>query len=249
MKEIISPQNQEIKDVAALVHAKARRTQGRFIAEGLRVVSTMLHAGFKPLALYATEKMVDASLQLTDDALITMVSDQVMNKISQATTPSGILGVFKIPEPLAPHTLTAGLVLANVADPGNMGTLIRSCAAMNVKSVVIVEGADPYNPKVVQASAGTLGLVKIFCWNWHELLEYKNKLKLYALIVSGGKQPSSIDYTHALLVVGSEAHGIPEQWIADCDDAITIPMPGNTESLNAAVAGSIALYEVFGKTK
>ncbi|MCX5922393.1 MAG: RNA methyltransferase [Candidatus Dependentiae bacterium] len=247
MKQIISIENMEIKSVAALKDSKERYAQGKFIAEGIRTVSTMVQKGMLPFMLYATEKLMPQAQELVADDHITLVSEQVLKKISQTTSPSGILAVFAIPKALAPHTITPGLVLANISDPGNMGTLIRTCAAMNIKSLVVVEGVDPYNPKVIQASAGTIAHVNIFSWDWQEVLENKKQLKLYALVVDGGKNPQTINKEFALLVIGSEAHGIPEQWLADCDERITIPMAGNTESLNAAVAGSIAAYEVFGK--
>jgi TrmH family RNA methyltransferase len=172
-----------------------------------------------------------------------------MQKISHATTSSGLLAVFTIPDKPSLASIKPGLVLANLSDPGNAGTLMRTCAAMNVQCVVMVEGVDPWHPKVIQATAGTIAQLKIFQCTWQELVANKNNLTLHALTVSGGKAPEVIQANNALLVVGNEAHGLPEQWIADCDDAITIPMPGNTESLNAAVAGSIALYLTFKNVK
>ena len=107
---------------------------------------------------------------------------------------------------------------------------------------MIIEGVDPYSPKVVQASTGTIGMISLFQWSWQELLKNKGNLSLIALAVSGGKSPSEVTADNTLLVIGSEAHGIPKEWIEKCDDTLTLPMPGATESLNAAVAGSIALY-------
>jgi RNA methyltransferase, TrmH family len=128
-----------------------------------------------------------------------------------------------------------------------MGTLIRSCAAMNYKTVVCIKGTDPWSPKVVQASAGTIGMVNIFQVTWDELIQNKQNLNLCALVVSGGNKPQDIDLSNTLLVVGSEAHGIPDEWLGQCEQKLTLPMPGKTESLNAAVAGSIALYLAQGK--
>ncbi len=245
MKTITSVQNDEIKRLVKL-HDNSERAQAQqFIAQGLRTISTLINNKAELIQLYALEETIHEAQDLAAENLITLVSDQVLKKISPSVNPSGLIAVFKIPQTPAAHLLTPGLVLAQISDPGNMGTLIRTCAAMNIKSVVLIEGVDPYNPKVVQASAGTIAHVNIFSWSWHELLEHKGKLKLHALIVDGGKKLATIDPKHALLIVGSEAHGLPQQWIEDCNDTITIAMPGNTESLNAAVAGSIALYEVF----
>ena len=242
MKTITSRTNPEIKKVAALHQVKHRAAAQQFIAEGVRVCSTLIKAGNKPHALYVTENMVETARTLVPEKMMVQVDPHVMEKISTATTPSGMLGVFAIPPQPKTEQLGAGIVLAQIADPGNMGTLIRSAAAMNVQSIVVVEGADPWSPKVVQASAGTIGMVDIFAWSWQQLIANKGNIKLCALVIAGGKRPEEISFENTLLVVGSEAHGIPQDWLADCDEKVTLPMPGKVESLNAAVAGSIALY-------
>ncbi len=242
MKTITSRTNQEIKHLASL-HAKKHRTEhSQFIAEGIRACSTLIKHGHLPYALYVTERNLPAAQAIIDDSQIVLVGDHVMEKISIATTPSGIVGLFSIPKSPSPDQLTNGLVLARIADPGNTGTLMRTAAALNAKSVVLIEGSDPWSPKVVQASAGTIGMLTIFQWSWEQLIAHKGNKKLYALIVSGGKDPQKLPWKNALLVIGSEAHGIPQEWVDTSDETVTLPMPGGTESLNAAVAGSIALY-------
>ena len=138
-------------------------------------------------------------------------------------------------------TLTSGAVLAQVSDPGNMGTLIRTTAAMGLNSVVCIEGVDPWHPKVVQSSAGAIAAVNVFQMDWQTLIDNKGDIKLAALVVEEGAEPSTID-KNSLIVIGNEANGLPRNWSATCNQQITLPMPGHTESLNAAVAGSIALY-------
>ena len=242
MKTITSRTNPEIKHIASLQTKKHRTKHGQFIAEGIRACTTLIQHGHTPIALYVTERNITAAEEIIKEAHIVLVSDHVMEKISGAATPSGVVGLFSIPKPPTPNQLTSGLVLACIADPGNTGTLMRTAAALNSKSIVIIEGADPWSPKVIQASAGTIGMLTIFQWSWGELLAHKGNKKLSALIVSGGKDPREIKGADTLLIVGSEAHGIPQEWIAACDETVTLPMPGGTESLNAAIAGSIALY-------
>jgi len=242
MKAISSRTNPEIKHLASL-HAKKYRTEhGQFIAEGIRACSTLITSGHQPIALYVTKSNLAKIQHSIDEKDIVLVDDHVMEKISTSTTPSGIVGLFSIPKSPTPDQLTRGLVLAGISDPGNTGTLMRTAAALNAKSIVLVEGADPWSPKVIQASAGTIGMLTIFQWSWKELLAHKGNTKLCALIISGGKGPQEIDWRNTLLVIGSEAHGIPQEWVDACDTTVTLPMPGGTESLNAAVAGSIALY-------
>ncbi len=245
MKTISSRTNPAIKQVASLHSKKGRITYKQFIAEGIRTCSAFINQKQLPVTLYVTQDHLANAQKLLSDDRIVVVDPHVMEKISSATTPSGIVGVFSIPAVPAPDQLQAGIVLARIADPGNMGTLIRTAAAMGIASIVVLEGADPFSPKVVQASAGTLSMVTIFQWEWEQLLAYKKDKTLCALVISGGKPPQQIDFANALIVVGSEAHGIPEAWVADCQEKLTLPMPGKAESLNSAIAGSIAMYLAY----
>ena len=245
IKTITSRTNEEIKQVATLKDKKAREEQNRFMAEGLRTCSTLAKTGMKLVQMYTTQANLEDVQEFTKNYYITIVEDHVMEKMSAATTPSGILGVFEIPSQPPFSDLSSGLVMANITDPGNMGSMIRTCAALNLKTVVIVDGADVWSPKVVQASAGALGQVKIFNPSWETLLKWKKDFRLCALVVKGGKKPQDLDFSKSLLVVGNEANGIQKEWLRDVDDFMTIPMPGETESLNAAVAGSLGLYLAF----
>lgn len=190
----------------------------------------------------ASSREQDSKTKNSSGPEIILVTDTVMEKISSASTPSGILCVLPTPKQPAIDKLSSGIVLAGVSDPGNMGTLVRTCAAMGFKSIVLVDCTDIFSPKVIQSSAGEIGKVNIFNFTWAELLEAKKNLKLIALVACDGQSPNEINFTDSLLVIGSEAHGIPEQWIENCEEKLTLPMPGQTESLNAAIAGSIAMY-------
>ena len=240
MKTITSRANPLIKQIATLHNKKGRREYQQFIAEGIRTCKALIEAGHRPINLFVTASQLRNVQSIASEDQITAVDEHVMEKLSAATTPSGIVGQFPIPA--SPPSLEGdGLVLAQIADPGNMGTLIRTAAALNVKSIVIIEGVDCWSPKVVQASAGTIGTVKIFNWSFDQLQAKKGNRILHALVVEGGEKLAPLKETW-LLMVGSEADGIPREWIAESDHTITLPMPGKAESLNAAVAGSIALY-------
>lgn len=246
MKQITSRQNPEISAVAALSDKHERYKQQRFVAEGLRTLSTLIENNAQLEQLYTVAHMAKIAQQLADTN-VTLVSDHVMEKMSQASTPSGILGVFRMPEQASAEMLSHGIVLANITDPGNMGTLIRSAVAFNCKSVVIIDGTDPWSSKVIQASAGAIAHITLFQWSWEELLECKANFKLAALVIQNGDHPDKIDAKKTLLIVGNEAEGIPGKWITQCDQLITLPTANTVESLNAAVAGSIALYAMFEK--
>ncbi len=227
------------KEICALHTSKGRQEAQLFIAEGIRTVTTLIESGLMPHEVYVIETFTGT---LPASVTPTYVSAQTMDRISASTTASGILGIFSIPKAPQAADLTPGLVLAHIADPGNMGTLIRSCAAFGYSSVVLIEGCDPYAPKVVQASAGTIAQVKLFKWSWQELLTNKKNFNLCALETHKGKKPTDLDLSQPLLVVGNEANGIPHEWLKNCDSLLTLPTSGDVESLNAAIAGSIALY-------
>ncbi len=246
MKLITSRHNPEIKRVVELHDAKARKEQQLFIAEGVRTCAALIQSGVLPTTFFVTERILDEAYSLISACdTVYQVPEDVMEKISTAATPSGMLAVFPIPSAPKLDSLERGIVLAQISDPGNMGTMIRTAAALNIKSVVVIEGADVWSPKTVQATAGTIGSVDIYQTTWEQLVAHKKDLPLCALIVSGGKKPQELTNRNCLLVVGSEAYGLPLEWIAQCDEKVTIPMPGKTESLNAAIAGSIAMYELF----
>ena len=248
MKKIISPDNALVKKALKLKDPRNRDMFDRCLVEGVRAVETFLNSPYKLNRIYITEKHLPWAQTHCKEEAIVIVSDQLMQKISSTVSPSGVIGMFDIPEQRPLTELTSGLVLANLQDPGNVGTLIRTATALNT-CVVLIEGVNPYNQKVIQATAGTIAKANLFRCSWQKLVQHKKSICLSALVVKDGASIHAISTSprQRLLVVGSEAHGLPPEWLAQCDDSITLPMPGGTESLNAAVAGSIALYMTFMK--
>lgn len=245
---ISSVHNPLVKGTVLLKQAKYRKKAGRFLAEGLRTLETIFQSNLSLVNLFATELHLRQALALTNEhQKIVLCSDHVIEKISSSITPVGLVGVFAQPAPTIADFKAPGIVLAQIADPGNMGTLIRSAAAFNAKTVVLVEGVDPWSAKVIQSSVGTVGMVTVIECSWHELVKVcqERAVLLNALVVDGAdilfSQPQQLSQ---LLVVGNEAHGLPKEWQKDCQLKTTIAMPGKVESLNVAVAGSIALYEI-----
>lgn len=247
MEVINSVHNNEVKHVVALHNKKERVISKEFIAEGIRACFTLLKSEIKLKKFYCTSTFYQQHYQELESFSVTLVSNAVMNKISTSHTPSGIVGIFDMPDNSLADWTTSGLVLAQISDPGNAGTLIRTAAALKIPTVVCIESVDLWSPKVVQSSAGTIGMVNIKQCSWQDLLTHIPSSSLYALTVTNGQDPYNTTLTNSYIVVGSEAHGIPEEWLSSCQHKITLPMPGNTESLNAAVAGSIALYLSFYK--
>lgn len=241
MKIITSLQNEIIKHIVKLHNAKYRHEQKQFIAQGFITCSTLIERGYKLHEIYLIDEKHTQYEKQFGDKPMTIVSDQVMAKISTTATPSGIVAVFEIPSTDYTPTSNA-LVLHNIQDPGNMGTLIRSAAAMNIQNVFIIEGTDPYSPKVVQATAGAISYITIVPISWQQFAHNHKNISTCALVVEGGQTPQALDLSGSILIVGNEGQGLPSDVIQACNQRLTIPMPGKTESINAAVAGSIALY-------
>lgn len=236
---LASPDNPLVKRLTALHDPAGRREAGLCLVEGRRAIEGCLAAGWQPVQLLLRE-----GLSAPDGwPQATTVSERVAAKISAASTPSGYLAAFPIPDHGAIDAALGGLVLVGVSDPGNVGTLIRSAAAFAVADVVLAGGADPYGPKAMQASAGALAAVRV-----HRIAtpaELQGGAPLCALVPRGGMAPRLLPSRARWLVVGGEAEGIPAAWLAACVEQLTLPMPGKAvESLNAAIAGAVAMYAI-----
>lgn len=241
MKIITSVHNEQIKHLINLTKKSYRLAQQQFVIEGTRAYHELVQL-YMPLDIYMTEEYRSSHPEITfDENITTILAPHVMEKISTAATPSGICAIFSMPKAQPLPTNGPGIVLVDVSDPGNMGTLIRTAAAMKIKEVIIIGGVDPYNPKVIQSTAGCLAAVNLYQTTFQALVTH-NQLQLCALVVKDGITPHQIDLKNKFLVVGSEAHGLSDEQIAACQEKMTIPMPGQAESLNAGVAGSIGLY-------
>ena len=234
--DVTSVENPLVKRLATLAAASGRRAEGLFLAEGSRLIDSLLTAGWVPAHL-----LVRADLPVPEHwPEVIRVSERVAGKLSQAATPSGYCAAFPIPRPAPLEPAAGGLILAGVADPGNVGTLIRSAAAFGIRQVVVSSGADPFGPKAVQATAGAVALVHLYQVAVPQAV--LGGAPCCGLVVSDGVPPTALVRGPRWLVVGGEANGIPAEWLAVCGERLTLPMPGGTESLNAAIAGSIAAY-------
>ena len=238
--KIESTDNSLVKEISKLKDKKNRNINQLFIAEGERVIKTFLEAGFEPQYYFCLE----TEEILWSKAIIT--TQKVIKKLSSLTTPCGHLAVFRIPS-VNNQPIDNGIVAAQINDPGNLGTLLRSTAAFGCKTAILVESCDPWSPKVVQSSAGALTKLNLVILSWADLINNcrQQNIKLVGLVVHSGKSVDNLIYDQVkkyLLVIGNEANGIPKPWLKNCDELVTIPMKNDIESLNAAVAGSIALF-------
>ena len=232
----------QIKYITQLKQKKYRDLNKIFIAEGFKVIKELLDSNFELEQIYTT-KQLKADLP---KAFITEISDVELKKISLLTTPNECLALFKMKDVHQPLKNGLKIALDNVRDPGNLGTIIRLCDWFGITDLICsTETVDMYNPKVVQATMGSLTRVNIF---YTDLQHY---LKNYELPVFGTFMDGENIYKQQLphegiIVMGNEANGISKEIEQLMTQKIAIPRFGTlqqTESLNVATATAIILSE------
>ncbi|HEX3135886.1 MAG TPA: TrmH family RNA methyltransferase, partial [Planctomycetota bacterium] len=203
MTLITSVDNPLVKRLRRLHEVRHRRTDGAFLVEGRRAVAAFLAHGWQPQELLLGEDQAEPAEWAVSS--VTRVSPAILAKLSQADTPSGYLAVFTLPTPPALDAAAGGLVLHGIADPGNLGTLIRCAAAFAIRQVVLVGGSDPFAHKVVQASAGELATVALHRIEpGNGLTALAGGAPCCALVVRDGIDPVDLPRRSRWLVVGSE---------------------------------------------
>lgn len=235
---ITSIRNPLVREVAALHSARGRREAGAVLVEGPTLLGEALAAGHRPRLVLTTDP---GAWRDAADRVVA-IAPPVLERLATTVTPQDPVAVLD--RPLGLPTRLLRLVAWQVADPGNLGTLVRSAAAFDADVVVGGPGAvDPWSPKALRAGSGAH-----FRTSLAEVDDIEAAIgdrPAAALVVAGGRPPADlVDRRPLCLVVGSEAHGLPAEVVERCDERVTIPMPGGTESLNAAMAATIALYAV-----
>lgn len=240
---ITSKNNPLIKETATLKDKKGRRQLGAFLVEGRKMTEECLLGGMTVEKVFVTEGTT-LSLQM-DEASIVTVSEDVMRYLSDEKTPQGVLCRVKTPM----HTLSAPkgncLFLDGVADPGNMGAIIRTANAAGYEEIYLTkECTDPYSPKSVRASMSGVFFTKLYIAEREEILSLFQKACVDLVVADmGGENLFSFTPTKQFaLAIGNEANGISEATKAAANHVVKIPMRNEQESLNAAVAAGISMY-------
>lgn len=248
----------EEKQIHGLHRRRTREREGRFLAEGVRVVEELLDAGIvlRLAVVSSSLEDTDRGVRLRDRLEATVelrrISDAEIRRLADTATTQGVLVVAETPaaslEEVVPNGGSVVLVLDGVQDPGNLGTLARSAAAFGGDALVCLPGTvDPWNPKAVRASAGALFRVPVTLPSTDWLDEWLGR---HGYLVAGadtagapiGDEPLP---QRVALVVGNEGAGLSDRLRARCDRLVAVPMRGGTESLNVAVAGAVLLYELM----
>ena len=236
-----------IKQIASLKQQKFRRELNLFVVEGRKMVEELLHSNFETEGLYATEAFLADHPAFAKAEMVTEIQ---MQQMSGQDTPPGILAVVRIPmqSEVKPKSRFV-LALDGIANPGNMGTLIRTAEWFGIRDVVCsTDCVELWNPKVVQATMGSLFRVKV-CET--DLASYLQQAKgegkaVYGALLEGQNIFKMQTKPEGILVIGSESHGIRAEVLPCITHPVTIPRVGGsaTESLNAAVAGAILMAEI-----
>ena len=250
---ITSARNPKIQWVRKLQsQPRLRREAGAFVVEGVRLAEEALASGWEAqLVLHSPD--LDARGQQVADGFIArgtpyeLVSDDVLRSASDTQTPQGILVVLSRQTLPLPQQTDFIFVMDGVRDPGNLGGMLRSAAAAGVDLVCLTEGTtDPWAPKVLRAAMGAHFHLPLQNLSWEELstLAQGAGLRIYLADTSGGIAYTQADFRSPLaLIVGGEAEGASPPALALADEQVRIPMPGGSESLNAAAAAAILLFE------
>ena len=235
----------QVKLIQKLHHKKYRNELNLFIVEGKKSINEFLQAGYTPQLLIATEAFTTSVPQ----HLITPVSKDELRKVSTLQNPDEGLAVFQ--QPKHKGILQEGVIVAldNVQDPGNLGTIIRLCDWFGVETLLCnTQTVDCYNPKVVQASMGSLTRVAVHYLDLAAFLT-TTTLPVYTMDLEGENLYTATFPKDCILILGNEANGISAEVRALSNEVITIPRFSKhqrTESLNVAMAGAIILSEVMG---
>jgi TrmH family RNA methyltransferase len=250
MSDIISSlRNEQIKDVRRLHDAGARRRSGKTLIEGPNLLDAALAAGVIPEVVCVGESSGERWKETQALGVrILVTTDDVLRSISTTQHPRGPVAVVRTPVP-DPLRAARTVVLWEVADPGNCGTLIRTAAALGW-TVAFVGGVDPWNPKVLRAGAGGHFATRLSRLDDEPIAELRDAgLTPIAAVVEGGVSPEEIvSELPIALIIGNEANGLSREVAAACDGVLSLAMPGGSESLNASVAGSIAMYVLGSRT-
>ena len=230
---IVSTRNPLVSKFATLHDSRGRRDTGLVLIEGPTLVAEAIRAGLtiEFAATSVSDRWPDA----------TEVADRVLARMSTTATPNEVVVAARRPDPATDHDGRDVVVLVDVADPGNVGALIRSAAAFGF-GVRLLGGADPWSPKALRAAAGGHFHTTLRTGGRLDLAEFHDRGFVTVATVARDGAASIPSGSHIALLVGSEAHGLPDATVAAAMRRLSIPTVG-VESLNAAVAGSVAMYE------
>lgn len=244
MEHITSLKNPKVTAWKALKDRKGRRESGCFLVEGRKMVEEALASAFDVETV-----LVQEGMELPDGLTMPVyeLPAHVLAAVCDTKTPQGIAAVVRMKEQsaLGKHIV----VLDGVQDPGNVGTILRTLDAFEADGLVLLPGcADPFSPKTVRSSMGAVFRRPVWMCTaetFAQVLRGSGLRLLGAALRDDTVDARAADYTRAVLAIGSEGRGLSDEVLALCDETVRIPMSPRCESLNAAVAASVLLWEAY----
>lgn len=255
-KQISSKDNSLIKLISKLqTSKKCRYENGLFVLEGLRICKDAYENGTmfdKLIISNSALKKLNSDIEILSENANECIEipDYIFEKLSDTKSPQGILAVCQMQNNTTEHIDLNGRFLAfeNVSDPSNLGAVARTCEALGISGIILSnDGCDPYSPKVLRASMGTLLRMPLFILEDFSKDLAKLPLKKYACVVDNDALSiKNVDFNDgSIVIIGNEANGITDETKAISDFLVTIKMTGKAESLNAAAAAAIAIWEMM----
>ena len=246
---ITSIRNERIQAVRRLHRRSARVAERRFVVEGPQAVRESLAS---LLELYTTDLDHPLAVQAAQQGVpVVEVTQPVLEALAETVTPQGLVGVAPLLEATLPDQPRLVVVLHEIADPGNAGTIIRTADAAGADAVVLTgDSVDPHNGKCVRASAGSLWHLPVVTGSSLDVvLEHLRGAGLQVLATSGSGEDDLFDLAESgalaaptAWLLGNEAHGLPAQVLSVADRRVRVPLLGRAESLNLATAAAVCLY-------
>lgn len=251
---ITSSKNPKVQWVRRLQNkVKIRQSEGVFVLEGVRLIEEGLSSGWQVHSIFYSDDLVERGQKLIKayqerGSQVEIVSENVMRSISDTRSSQGILAVFEMRSIPVPKYLDFILVLDQIREPGNLGTILRSAAAAGVQAVFLSPGTvDPFSPKVLRAGMGAHFKIPVRIDAWREInsqISHRG-LNTYLASVDEGEIYYQVNFQHPLaLIIGGEAEGASQTAYRASKSVIHIPMERGSESLNVSVAAGILLFEI-----
>ena len=230
----------EVKYIQSLYHKKNRDSENLFISEGIKLTDELIHAGFVAKKIYALKEWIEIHPDIEN---ATEVNEAELKRISNFETPNKVFAIFQKKTSVIKQDLRnkVTLVLDGIQDPGNLGTIIRTADWFGIEHIIASnDTADVYNPKVVQATMGSIARVHVLYTDLKTFLS-SNKIIVCGAMLNGENILGIQKLRECFLIIGNESKGIRNEILPFIKKKITIPKIGGAESLNAAVATGIIL--------
>jgi len=242
----------QISFVNALHQKKYRKEHSLFIAEGIKSITEFLDSDYVADTIFCTTEYLHKFSKITQKVKLLEVSEAELKKISTLVTPQHALALIKIPEKTNIKSESFKgkftLMLDGVQDPGNLGTIIRTADWFGFTDIVCSpDTVEAYNPKVVQATMGSLSRMKIYYSNLSDIIDNFD-IPIFGALLNGENVYNTNFGNEGFLILGNEGNGISDELITKIDHAVTIPRFGKAESLNVAVSAAVLCSEIRRKS-